>query len=81
MKIPGKFNLSLSCLSEALFYEPLKGGLQMAQNAAVRLLTGSSRMGHISLSSLHWLPVKFETVFYKTSIVELCITMGLLISA
>uniref|UniRef100_A0A8C6TLJ0 Reverse transcriptase domain-containing protein n=1 Tax=Neogobius melanostomus TaxID=47308 RepID=A0A8C6TLJ0_9GOBI len=36
--------------------------LQMVQNAAARLLTGSSRRSHITpiLSSLHWLPIKFR---------------------
>ncbi len=36
------------------------GCLQMVQNAAARLLTGSHKFDHISpiLTSLHWLPVK-----------------------
>ncbi len=36
------------------------GCLQMVQNAAARLLTGSRKFDHISpiLTSLHWLPVK-----------------------
>uniref|UniRef100_A0A8C6S6B8 Reverse transcriptase domain-containing protein n=1 Tax=Neogobius melanostomus TaxID=47308 RepID=A0A8C6S6B8_9GOBI len=39
--------------------------LQMVQNAAARLLTGSSRRSHITpiLSSLHWLPIKFRIEF------------------
>ena len=37
----------------------------MVQNAAVRLLTRSSRTTHITptLSSLHWLPIKFRIHF------------------
>uniref|UniRef100_A0A8C5D409 Reverse transcriptase domain-containing protein n=1 Tax=Gouania willdenowi TaxID=441366 RepID=A0A8C5D409_GOUWI len=40
--------------------------LQMVQNAAARLLTGTSRTSHITpiLSSLHWLPVNFR-IEYK----------------
>uniref|UniRef100_A0A672G6V9 Reverse transcriptase domain-containing protein n=1 Tax=Salarias fasciatus TaxID=181472 RepID=A0A672G6V9_SALFA len=39
--------------------------LQLVQNAAARLLTGSSRWSHITpvLSSLHWLPIKFRIDF------------------
>ena len=39
--------------------------LQMVQSTAARLLTGSSRMTHITpiLSSLKWLPVKFRIHF------------------
>lgn len=39
--------------------------LQMVQNAAARLLTGSGRRAHINpiLSSLHWLPIKFRIDF------------------
>lgn len=39
--------------------------LQLVQNAAARLLTGSRRREHISpiLASLHWLPVSFRIDF------------------
>ena len=39
--------------------------LQLVQNTAARLLTGTSRFSHITpvLYSLHWLPVKFRIVF------------------
>uniref|UniRef100_A0A8C6NZ91 Reverse transcriptase domain-containing protein n=1 Tax=Nothobranchius furzeri TaxID=105023 RepID=A0A8C6NZ91_NOTFU len=39
--------------------------LQLVQNAAVRLLTGTNRRAHITpvLSSLHWLPIKFRIDF------------------
>ena len=39
--------------------------LQLVQNAAARLLTGTRRRDHITpvLASLHWLPVRFRTVF------------------
>lgn len=39
--------------------------LQLVQNAAARLLTGTKRREHISpvLSSLHWLPVSFRIDF------------------
>lgn len=38
--------------------------LQTLQNVPARLLTGSSRMGHITLilSSSHWLPIKFRLI-------------------
>ena len=40
-------------------------GLQLVQNAAARVLTGTSRRDHItpSLASLHWLPVKYRIEF------------------
>uniref|UniRef100_A0A3Q3K2M1 Reverse transcriptase domain-containing protein n=1 Tax=Monopterus albus TaxID=43700 RepID=A0A3Q3K2M1_MONAL len=39
--------------------------LQLIQNAAARVLTGTSKRDHISpiLASLHWLPVKFRIEF------------------
>ena len=39
--------------------------LQLIQNAAARVLTGTSKRDHISpvLSSLHWLPVKYRIEF------------------
>lgn len=39
--------------------------LQLVQNAAARLLTGTRRRDHITpvLSSLHWLPVVFRIQF------------------
>ncbi len=39
--------------------------LQIVQNAAARLLTGTRKKDHISpiLASLHWLPVKFRIDF------------------
>ena len=39
--------------------------LQLVQNAAARLLTGTKKREHISpvLASLHWLPVKFRIDF------------------
>ena len=39
--------------------------LQLVQNAAARLLTGTRRWDHITpvLASLHWLPVKFRIHF------------------
>ncbi len=39
--------------------------LQMVQNAAARLLTGTRKREHISpvLASLHWLPIKFRVDF------------------
>ena len=39
--------------------------LQLVQNAAARLLTGTSRHSHISpvLCSLHWLPVRYRVDF------------------
>lgn len=39
--------------------------LQIVQNAAARLLTGSRKRDHISpvLASLHWLPIKFRVDF------------------
>ncbi len=41
------------------------GRLQMVQNTAARLLTGSRKFDHISpiLTSLHWLPVKQRIEF------------------
>ena len=33
------------------------------QNAAARLLTGTKKRDHITLASLHWLPVCFRIVF------------------
>ncbi len=41
------------------------GRLQMVQNVAARLLTGSHKYHHISpiLTSLHWLPVKQRIKF------------------
>ena len=40
-------------------------GLQLVQNAAARILTGTNRRDHItpSLASLHWLPVKYRIEF------------------
>ena len=39
--------------------------LQLVQNAAARILTGTNRRDHItpSLASLHWLPVKYRIEF------------------
>lgn len=39
--------------------------LQLVQNAAARLLTGSRKFDHVSpiLSSLHWLPVRYRIDF------------------
>ena len=39
--------------------------LQLVQNAAARLLTGTRRRDHITpvLSTLHWLPVRFRITF------------------
>ena len=39
--------------------------LQLVQNAAARLLTGTRRQEHITpvLASLHWLPVRFRVDF------------------
>lgn len=39
--------------------------LQLVQNSAARLLTGTPRMSHITpvLSTLHWLPVKHRIDF------------------
>ncbi len=39
--------------------------LQLIQNAAARLLTGSQKRDHITpvLASLHWLPIKFQIDF------------------
>ncbi|KAK2872069.1 hypothetical protein Q8A73_024565, partial [Channa argus] len=39
--------------------------LQLIQNAAARVLTGTSKRDHISpsLASLHWLPIKFRIEF------------------
>lgn len=39
--------------------------LQLVQNAAARLLTGTRKREHITpvLASLHWLPVKFRIDF------------------
>lgn len=39
--------------------------LQLVQNAAARLLTGSRKFEHITpiLVSLHWLPIRFRIVF------------------
>lgn len=41
------------------------GRLQLVQNAAARLLTGTNRRQHITpvLKSLHWLPVHFRIDF------------------
>ena len=52
----------------ALYLGVSHGGLhrlQMVQNAAARLLTGTRRRDHISpvLASLHWLPVRFRIKF------------------
>ena len=49
------FGVSQSCLHR----------LQLIQNAAARLLTGTRRFDHISpvLASLHWLPVHFRIHF------------------
>ncbi|XP_051939816.1 uncharacterized protein LOC127612987 [Hippocampus zosterae] len=39
--------------------------LQLVQNAAARLLTGTRKRGHITptLASLHWLPIHFRVIF------------------
>ncbi len=39
--------------------------LQLVQNAAARLLTGTKKYEHITpvLASLHWLPVRFKIEF------------------
>src|SRR4029434_7347240 len=39
--------------------------LQLVQNAAARLVTGTRKRNHISpiLASLHWLPVRFRVDF------------------
>ena len=49
------FGVSQNCLHR----------LQLVQNAAARLLTGTRRYDHISpvLSALHWLPVRFRIHF------------------
>ena len=41
--------------------------LQLVQNAAARLLTGTKKTEHISpvLAQLHWLPVKYR-IYFKT---------------
>ena len=45
--------------------QSLLNRLQMAQNAAARLLTGTKKHDHITpvLASLHWLPVNFRIQF------------------
>ena len=53
-------NSLFTCLSQADLSR-----LQLIQNAAARLLTGTGRRSHITpvLASLHWLPVKFRIDF------------------
>lgn len=45
--------------------QSLLSRLQLVQNAAARLLTGTKKREHISpvLVSLHWLPVKYHIQF------------------
>ena len=45
--------------------------LQMVQNAAARMLTGTNKFEHITpvLASLHWLPVHFRIQFKTLLIV------------
>lgn len=39
--------------------------LQLVQNAAARLITGTKKRDHVSpvLASLHWLPIKIQSLF------------------
>ena len=52
--------------------------LQLVQNAAARLLTGTRRREHITpvLASLHWLPVKFRINFKMLLCIKRKPTMG-----
>ena len=53
-------NALYSCLSKKRIHR-----LQLVQNAAARLLTGSRKFDHITpiLASLHWLPISFRIEF------------------
>ena len=53
-------NALYSCLSKKLIHR-----LQLVQNAAARLLTGSRKFDHITpiLASLHWLPISYRIDF------------------
>ena len=53
-------NALFTCLNPAALCR-----LQLAQNAAARLLTKTNRRSHITpiLASLHWLPVKYKIDF------------------
>jgi len=52
--------------------------LQLVQNAAARLLTGTKKHGHITLvlSSLHWLPVRYR-IDFKNLLFVLSLCMDL----